>query len=209
MDRYQEKNRKTLIEGVRSLPLHSPPPGLWNNIETQLDNRMRFQQAIDDLPQYAPPSRVWEQLEAALDQPAAGSKSLRIRRLISKPYRWAAVAAVACGLIAGVWLLFPADPAPLTSIVYSEETLTAPPVSSDWNTEESSFALVLQQVDQSPVADANTVQRLKLEYHELTDARQEVEDMMQRYGKDADLLKEVARIERERTKVIKELAAWI
>ncbi|MCB0634696.1 MAG: hypothetical protein R2824_06640 [Saprospiraceae bacterium] len=208
MENYQEKNREVLLEGIRSLPKYEPPIDLWNAIEIQLENREHYQRAINTLPQYSAPTKVWEQLEIALDKANPQSRSTPIRRLFSRRYQWAA-AAVAGGLIICAWLLFQADPAATTSIVYSEERLTAPPVEMDWGNEESSFAMVLQQVDQSPVADPHTIQRLKMEYHELTDAREEVAQMIQRYGEDADMLKEIARIERERSKVIKELAAWI
>lgn len=207
MESYQEKNKMTLREGIGALPAYSPPAELWDTIEAQLEGRENLQQAINELPQYTPPVRVWEQLETSLDQQTAPAATMR--SLSGWSYRWAAAAAVAGILTVGAWLFLRTDAPAMTSIVYSEETFTAPPIDTDWEAEENSFALVLQQVDQSPVADPGTVHRLKLEYHELTDAREEVEQMMHRYGEDIDLLQEIARIERERSKVIKELASWI
>lgn len=207
MDMYQEKNRDALVKGIRALPSYAPQEGLWDSIESKLEGQARFVLAVQELPQYTPPASVWQQLEADLEQKATPSRP--IRRLWGKAYRWTAAAAVAGILVLCARLFISTDQPARTSFYYTEETLTAPSVENDWNAEQSSFTLVLQQVDRSTVADPNTVQRLKLEYYELTDAREEVEQMMQRYGEDVDLLQEIARIERERTKVIKELATWI
>ncbi|PHN06389.1 hypothetical protein [Flavilitoribacter nigricans] len=205
MEEYLEKNKSILTEAIARLPVHRPPTLLWKEIEGQLEQRDNQQAALRNLPQHAAPPQVWEQIEQLLDQPQAQPAVFRVLRG-ARP--WIA-AATLCGLALGTWWFLDTDVPAKTSIAYAEEQQIRAEFAVDWDDEAAQIAMVLEQVETSPVADPQAVQRLKLEFDELTDARTEVEDMLKRYGEDESLLKEVARIERERSQVIKELATWI
>jgi hypothetical protein len=207
MKEYQEKNKDSLSEAIAGLPRHSPPADLWVGIETRLEQQHNLQTALAGLPRHQPPVSVWEQVERELDS-SRGRKQPRSYRILRKARPWVA-AATLCGLAFGAWWFLEAETPARTSIAYSEEVQMRVSFTADWNDEQDQIAFVMEQVDQSPVADPREVKRLKSEYEELIDARNEVEDMLKRYGNDENLLKEVARIERERSQVIKELATWI
>lgn len=190
------------------LPTYQPPARLWPEIQAQLEEKTALQAAIRELPRYAAPAKVWPRIVQALEEKRkAPSGSIRLlNRRIARPL---AAAAAMVGVAFLAWWWAGAGPKETVSFAYAEVEMTAPDTSEDWNAEDVDFDRVLQQVDRSPVADRVTVERLKLELDELSEAREEVAAMLQRYGSDQKLLKEAARIERVRSKVIKELAAWI
>lgn len=204
MKGFQEKNRKALIKGIQSLPEYEAPTYLWADIASGLDQEKKMHTALKELPQYSAPEKVWKGIANVLDRSARPG----IYRYVNRSARWAA-AAVISGLLICSWWLIHRESSATTTFAYSEEIQMQSSIAEDWNTEDQTMSLVIQQATQSPIADPETVNRLKTEYQELTEARLEVEVMLEKYGKDEYLLKEVARIERERSQVIKELATWI
>jgi hypothetical protein len=207
MKEYLEKNKDTLIKAVAGLPVYPPPSHVWAGIERGLEQQEHLQRALANLPQHAAPAAIWDNIEQALDKPQQRPRSSLYRAL--RAYRpWIAAASL-CGLAIGGWWLVDSESAPTTTIAFAEEVQMRANFAIDWNDEEEEIATVIARVEQSPLADPQVVTRLKREYHELNDARSEVEEMLKRYGQDEHLLKEVARIERERSQVIKELATWI
>lgn len=207
MKAYFEKNKETLAGAIADLPAYTAPDHIWDKLESSLENQERFRSALEQLPEHRPPPAVWENIDQALDVPVPGKHPFRYRLLQGTRSRIAA--AILCGLAIGLWWFLNTEAPAKTSIVHSVEIQARVNFNEDWHDEESQIAAVMAQVERSAVANPQMVKRLKLEYTELTDARSEVEAMMERYGQDEGLLKEVARIERERSKVIKELAAWI
>jgi len=202
---YQEKNRKTLLKAVQFLPDYPAPKQIWDRIEPQLEQQDRLHTAVRELPRYNAPRKVWEQIEKTLDrQPRRPAIYRRILRVSS----WG-VAAMVAGLACCIWWIVSSEPAAVTTIAYTQEVLAAPAADADWQAEDQTFEMVIQQINSSPILEEGAVKRLKLEYTELTDARKEVEGMLGRYGNDTSLLQEIARIERERSRVIKQLATWI
>lgn len=207
MEEYLEKNKATLSRAIAELPRYAPPSDAWRSIEKGLENEERMQNALRNLPQHAPPPAVWNEIEQQLDTPQTSKRPFPYRVLRgARP--WIA-AATLCGLALGTWWFMNAEPSEKMTIAVSEEVQMQVSFAADWNDEEEQIAFVIEKVEQSPIADPLEVRRLKSEYNELTDARAEVEDMLNRYGQDETLLKEVARIERQRSQVIKELANWI
>lgn len=207
MKEYVEKNKDTLNEAIADLPTYQPPQYAWEGIERSLDRLGNMQQALLHLPQHAAPSNIWKNIEQALDAPQQLPRPT-VHRTLSRLKPWIA-AATLCGLALGAWWFMDNEQASKTTIAYSEEVQMQINFAMDWEEEDETIEAVMTQAEQSPVADPQVIKRLKLEYHELNDARTEVEEMLKRYGQDDQLLKEVARIERERSQVIKELATWI
>ena len=67
----QEKNRHILIKGIKDLPEHKAPSGLWENIET-----MMFSVPADLLPVYKPDTSTWTAIEAGIRRNIYSQKSL-------------------------------------------------------------------------------------------------------------------------------------
>lgn len=207
MEEYPEKNKSTLSRAIAGLPVHDAPTQLWGEIERSLAGQERMQSALRNLQQHTPPPMVWENIEQALDGKAKPKRPF-VYRMLRGSRAWVAAAAL-CGLAVGTWWIINAEPPTKTTFAYGEEIQMQVGFAEDWNNEEDQIAFVMDKVERSPIADPLEVKRLKNEFDELTDARAEVEDMLNRYGEDESLLKEVARIERQRSQVIMELATWI
>lgn len=207
MKRYIEKNRQTLKKAVGQLPEYAAPERLWSEIAAGLDQQQEWRAAIRQLPVYSPPDRIWDQIDRELNRHS--QKTSLVRRLRALPYRQLAAAVVTGLLIAGWWSVARVDEPVKTSISYSEEVQMPSATVSDWGEDDQVMSMVMQEADQSPIAERDIIQRLKSEFRELTDARTEVEEMLKRYGRNEDLLREIARIERARSLVVKELAASI
>ncbi|MEZ4987064.1 MAG: hypothetical protein R2795_18830 [Saprospiraceae bacterium] len=198
-----EKNRNTLASALQQLPTYMPPEGLWQRIADGIGQATpdegALQDAIQELPGHTPPAKVWNALAKELD-----SQQVRVVKL--RQYRrWGAVAAsVAVLAVAGWWIT--REPSPLVSIQYAQETVHAFDVAVDWNTDEDTFdrlEAMLGQID-NPV-----VNKLKAEYEELTMAHKDVEDMLRNYGKDPQLVRQMADIERERTDIYRQIIELI
>ncbi len=194
MSNMQEKNRDTLRRALDRLPEYEPPAGLWHRLDGGLDHPTPAP-GLDRLPGYAPPPQVWNQLSRSLDQ--SNRRQLRHRR-----YTWMAVAASVLVLV-GVWFTQQYN-APKVTLSYTTEA-APPPVNADWDEEETAFAQLFddEEADADPVLNS-----LRLELLELTDAKEEVKAMLVQYGEDADLVRQLGDIERERSELYRQVVSY-
>ncbi len=203
----KEKNKPILENALKNLPVYRPPEDCWQNIIGELDRldtEEVLQKTLEQLPLYTPPSFIWDQIEEAL--PLARPKT-KIRRLYPRIVA-AAAAAVALVFVFNLW---PAQ-TPAPQIAYSIEEKEAAPsdLTNDWDADEESIREVLTLFEQSPKAiHAVDFQLLKEEFNELNDAKGELESIMQKYGKDPDMIAQLKEIEIERSTVVKKMAARI
>ena len=61
----EEINKKTLIEALSSLKEYSPPDGVWEHIDMELElgsNDVVSKQMLAELPEHEPPAKVWDQI---------------------------------------------------------------------------------------------------------------------------------------------------
>lgn len=203
MDFYRESNRAKLRQALRSLPTYQPPAELWTRIEAQLTQQQEWQARLRELPSHRPPDGIWEAIEHQLHRPEP-----RIERILRLGRRFWPAAAIITGLCCCIWWLTK-EPYPKISLRVGTEWHTAPEIPAEDDNVDMTFATLLAEAQQSPVSESALVQRLQREYEELSQAQEEVRTMLQRYGKAADLLKTWARLERERSQVIKQLAQLI
>ncbi len=66
----QEKNRHILIKGIKDMPEHEPPFGLWENIEI-----MMLRVPVDILPVHKLPASAWTAIEAGIGRSSFSRKS--------------------------------------------------------------------------------------------------------------------------------------
>jgi hypothetical protein len=197
----QEKNRQYLETAINQLPVYEPDEAVWSNIAHELE----VQEAIPQLPSYAPPVEVWETIHAQLESEAQ-EKTGRIRQL--RP-RWAAAASVAVLIIAGLWL-WPKNQSG-DQFTYEATTVEAVFVTqNDWDTDEEALQMVVQTYRNDPLARQNDQYDAMLsEWEELNSAKEEIKAMMDQYGHDSRLVRQLGSIERDRSAVVKEMAIQI
>ena len=185
MDKHYDNLRRALDR----LPSYAPPAGNWSEIERGL--------GLQQLPTYAPPATVWNAVNAGLDAPVATGRTVRLR----PRRRWAAVAA-AIALVASISLaLLNRDFGPDITYAYTQEAMPTT-VDADWDNEEASFASVREQVQ---LRNEPRLNNLGYELDELTSAREEVKAMLVSYGESADVVQQLAEIERERNDVYRQI----
>ncbi|MCH2082535.1 MAG: hypothetical protein MK226_09105 [Saprospiraceae bacterium] len=205
-----EKNKEILQKTIRSLPSFEAPPQVWDAIQLELDSDQKLQHAIQSLPTYEAPALVWEQIEKNLE-PKIISMPLVDGSRKNDKYKWLAVAAtVAILLSAGLWFLTTLETQENIQIVTTEETIYEQLLIEDWEEDESIIQEVAQLFAQSKVAQSSLhYSDLLEEYQELETAKETIEDMMKQYGKATDFIRQISKIELERSTLVKQMATLI
>lgn len=202
----KELNHDTLQRAIRELPQYSPSEAVWASLEQALEaaqSETALQEAIHGLPTYAPKPDVWERIEQELEQPVR--KPLFVRRGVQL-----ASAAVLAGAVLAlvIWLNMSNDTRTQEKIVYAQAEQAAAP-NADWDADDALIANVAAAYAQRASFLQTEGRDLLSELEELNEAKAEIKTMMQRYGRDAQLIENIIEIERERTEVVKEMAQEI
>ena len=200
---YRELNRNTLERAISELPGYAPEQELWTAIEAQLELEMQDKQlriATHQLPLYAPPPLVWENISSELEQKP------KLRKLWARPLL--AVAATIFGVIlsVGAWLYF-SEETGAQMVLHTTEMLDVTGFEGDWDEDEQDIAMVVSMVEKIPHNE--NLSALKTELEELNEAKAMLTHTMSQYGKDAELIRRLSKIERERSKIVKQMAAEI
>jgi hypothetical protein len=233
-----EQNRTTLKDALSRMPVYAPPAECWQEIGRELDEDAReapLKSALNELPGYAPPPQNWARIADTLEADAAGQ---RLRDALSKLPQYAppaelwpaieqgirppalrvrmtvlARAAAAIALLIGLWWAWPQqEAAPLqATYTYDQQTTNAQFASiEDWGQADALMQKAVNEFREDPVAkQLPTYELLLSEWADLKDAQEEVAKMMERYGKDAQLIRQMSEIEKERSGLIREMIAQI
>jgi hypothetical protein len=198
-----EKNKETLKNAVGRLPQYLPEDAVWEGLEAILKQEDQLRRAIRELPAYAPSGVVWDSIQTELDRKPA---SRRLRMLSS----WRIPAAAAALLLLFLGYRFFSADIPQTELVYSTETVDLSLFAYDWDQDEPAILDLLTFAKESLLAKNDPLfHSLLKELEELDEAKSEVKTMIDRYGIDGELVLKLSKIERERTSIIKEMAAFI
>lgn len=202
----QEINHKTLQRAINQLPQYTPEAQVWLTLEQELGtlaSEETLHVAIEGLPSYAPSASLWGRIAIELEQPVR--KPLFVRRWV----QLASAAALAGAVISlAIWLNQPKDPITKESIFYAQtESMEA--VNADWDEDDALIDNVAKAYAQRASFLQNKDPNLLSELEELNEAKAEIKAMMQKYGRDAELIQNIVEIERERTTVAKQMAQEI
>lgn len=209
-----ELNYTTLREALDRLPEYAAPEGIWESLEPALDMDEQLAAGIPGLPVYAPPASIWSQIEAQLDTPDTGTvPARRPRTFFLRPAAiWSYSAAAALALLLAAWWFWrPAD-APMTGVkmAVTQEVVDDQLLDANREAEDDAFALV-QQLCRNPstVCSEPEFQSLKTELDELTSAKSALKSALGNYGDDPELHAQLARIERERSQLLRQMMSMI
>lgn len=188
----EEKNYNNLRRALDQLPEYDAPELLWNDVNTSLNKEPEPSELGKQMPGYSPPSKVWNQLNRHLDEDRQKNNRLSVI------YRWTARAAAAIVIFAAGFLAATYDAGPEITYVYTQEANPTASFTSDWDDAESSFEDLMNRLN---TIDEPELNALRLELEELTAAKQEVEEMLAAYGQNAEVIRQLAEIESERSRV--------
>ncbi len=189
----KEKNRNNLRDALNRLPGYDAPEGLWESIGAQLTPALS-----DQLPSYTPPAGVWNNLSRELEAAAAvpaKQRKLWPRTLAGVAAALALVITVGLGLQSGI------SSQQKVTVAYSQEV--APLKSNiDWDEGEESFANAIAEIEARNEPKLNI---LRHELDELTEAREEIKAMLVSYGDDPQVVRQLAKIERDRSDIYRRI----
>jgi hypothetical protein len=201
-----EKQNQLIQQAIDQLPTYSAPDHLWHEIREQLDIDQKdnvIKATIGDLAQYPPPEAIWSGIQESLAQENPPKSWLKIVR---QPLSWAASILI---LVSVFWWLNNNQKSPV-SYTYTTQDQDQWLLESDWDTDEADFAEVVQlhQKYLHTFGDKSAL-NLQEELTELNNARQELKQALENYGKDRELIRQLAAIERARTQIINQMAQQI
>lgn len=190
----KEKNHDKLRDALQKLPGYDAPEGMWGSIEEDLTPALS-----DQLPSYQPPAGVWNslsrKLEAEAVAPPAKQRKLWPRALAGVAAALALLVTVGLGLQSGI------SSKQKVTVAYSQEA--APALDAiDWTEGEESFAYAIAEIEARNEPKLNN---LRHEYDELTEAREEIKAILTSYGEDPQVIRQLARIERDRSDIYRRI----
>lgn len=204
--KMEERNKHTLDAAIKGLKQYDPPTELWSKINAVMDADRAINVRVEALPTHTPPSNLWNKIQESLpEKEAIKSTEPKVVPLWKK---LSIAASFLLVLSAGMWL-FSRDYSDLEYTVTTEK-VNPKIFRSTWHEDDASFDVVIQEISTSPVlSKQEDVKRMLYEWQELQAARVEVEDMIRRYGNDAQVLDQIKDIELDRTVLIKKMATYL
>lgn len=198
----EEQNYQTLRNAIQQLPDYEPSIAVWEVIDQRLKSEETLDNALAQLTTYAPPTAVWERISEDLEKPA----TVRRLRLVWIGAAAAAVLVVSAGTY--FWNTQTPEPVETLQVVYQEVEQPSNIVKADWDDDEADIDFVAKAYAQR-VAFLQKDDSLLSELEELNQAKLEIKTMLAKYGNDANLIRTIADIERQRSAIVKQMATEI
>jgi hypothetical protein len=200
----KEINYHTLRTALNQLPVHEPASGDWEKMEQALAADEAMSAALQQLPEYEPEVQIWENIEAHLDR----DKTEKSWTVI---YRKQIIAAAASAvLLLAATLFFNPFNRPSEQISVREEKIDRTLLNALQEPENPAIDLVKTICqEQKNVCQQPEFQLLKTELDELTAAKSELKMALGNFGNDPELINEMVKIERERSKILEQMVNMI
>lgn len=184
---------------VQQLPVYQPPSHLWERIEQDLSFEEKLGESLENLPQYTPPERVWQNIQSDL---TAKRVSLQPRWI------WLVAASVAVLMITLFAVRQWSDQPATVEMIYATRQQEPTLFLADWNEEEAAFSTIATLCKQHPfICESATFQENSIEMELLNEEKLALEQAMQQYGKQANLINQMRRVEQGRSDLLKEMIA--
>jgi len=195
----REENRQTLEDALRRIPDYQAPDGIWSAVATQLSEEAALKELVQQLPRHRAPADSWDMISRQLKRPGSTRTYLR----------WmGAAAAVLLLITAGSWYLT-RNPARVSYVQDTADRNAALQV-RDWDADEAAIFEVKQRFARYRQLYGTPEQQSLLEELETLDRdKKELQQVIDDYGADADLIRKISAIERARTDLVQEMTKTI
>lgn len=192
-----EKNQNIKLDKSR----FSAPETVWQKLENSLNEANKLKVSLNNLPVYNAPETVWVKIESDLTEKRPG-KLIKLGT-----FRIAAAILVLLG--AGVWIYF--SLVKETELIsYSTEFVSGALQINDWDEEESAFLMLDQICIEKPfLCEDAEFQLLRRSLNDLTEGKNALKNSLGDINTDPDLIAQLAKIEMERTNILKEMLAYL
>ncbi len=193
----QEHNQHLLTQALKQLPVHTPPETLWEAIEQAAETDTLIEKHLPFLPEHELPAGIWQELEPQI-----------VPRITLRPRFWMAAAATIVLLLGSWWWLQPAEMDGQVSI--TEEVLDNTLANLSQEPEDNAFEMVDELCKTpAPICEEPAFKQMKMELDELTQAKNELKEAMGAYETDPELSAQLARIEQERSELLRNMISMI
>ena len=179
-------------EVKKDLPKYSPESKVWDKIEDDLEIKGK----IDQLPTHRPKDLVWDNLENELDEVKGGVRKLRI-----------AMAMAASFLVLAFSVQFmqcEQEKSPEIMMMAEAET-----VKSDWADDEDMELIKEMCKDYMAVCEQPDFKKLENELGELNAHKEELLNMVSEFDEESSYGPMLARIETQKTELMKQMIEMI
>jgi hypothetical protein len=219
-----EFGRIHLHKAIASLPTHEPDAHTWAHIEQQLDFAAALGQVRHELPEHEPDELVWDGILARLEQPETAAAAPLVPTPVVRRM-WPTARALRVGALAASWLLvllawryWPgATPIPIATterVSYSVETIPTAlasseeplPLPDDEAAEHEGLAFINAQCTKMPAGcQSPEFQSLQQQMAELDAEEKRLQQEVQRFGSNPELVRYQTRVTVLKATVTKEL----
>lgn len=196
-----KKPKKTNWRSIfRKFPEYEPPTSVWSSIQDSLDTESSF----PGLPQYEPSDLVWQHIEDEI-HPTTKWK-FRFRQPV---YRIMAAALITGTILSSSLYLWQSREQ--EKVKYSYQVEEAKPVLlANLNLDEAAFLSLNHWCEKHPFECAQPeVESLKAELIELTSAKAALEKQISPYDQNPGLIRQIANLEKERTRIMNSIISKI
>lgn len=200
----QETNHTILKKAVTRLPTHQPPDAIWSAIENELD----LQKGLQQLPTHQPAELVWQHIEGNLGKNTSiGTSSGSTRRLF-----WIKKISLAASflLFFGMSWWGINQFSNSNQFHYTQEIINPQLLIADWD-EDAEVLTQIEAICQTKnyACTAMEFQQLEQELQELNEAKSDLKQAIDDFGKDTQLIAQLSEVELERTVILKKMIANI
>ncbi len=201
----KEINRSTLIEALSMLPQHDPPDELWPVVETELDLLAVLpekESLAEVMAEFDPPGEVWEKVSNQLHKEG---RVVPFRKWIAR------IAAAVVLLMASWWALNFNRPVQDEGVIsYSVEVLDPILEKNDWDEDEDAFQQFMALCRNGHfICEQASFKNLESELEELTEAKNDLKEVIGAYGATPELVQQMKEIELERTDILKKMMVML
>ena len=202
----KEQNKNKLDRAIKQLPSYKAPAKFWKGIEWGLDQMQSeevLQQSIEELPKYEAPDQVWDNIDQQLQQiPEQNEVKLSWFSLATRAA--AAAAVIGLAFIGMQWLV--SVEKETIAYSYSVETVDEQLLNADWDEDEMAFEMITEFCKtQQVICEEPLFRSLQDELEELNTAKADLLLAMEHYGKDAEMVAQITRLEHERSDILKQM----
>ncbi len=200
----QETNPIILKKTVTQLPIYEPPNEVWSVIANELD----LQKKLQTLPNHPPKEFVWETIEMNLAKSASRTQSSGSTQRIFLVKRLGIAASILFMLGISWWIM--TDAFTQNKFQYTQETINAQLLVADWDEDGEALTQIKAICEVKNYAcTAPEFQQLEQELNELNEAKSDLKQAIDDFGKDTQLIAKLSEVELERTVVLKKMIANI
>ena len=208
----QEFKHTTLKKAITRLPIYEPPDQIWQGIE----NELTLQNKLKKLPNRQPPALLWRKIEANLVESvsipiAIGANSGSTNTGSTSNIRWIkrlSIAAAVLLIFGGGW--WELNPSNVTQLSYAQEKINPQLLIADWD-EDMDALNQIEAICQTKnyICTAPEFLELEQELQELNEAKLDLKQAIDNFGKDMQLIVQLSEVELERTAILKKMMANI